>query len=347
MLYIDGSQGEGGGQVLRSALTCSILSGQPFHITNIRSRRSKPGLLAQHLKAVDAAAAISQAEVDGAYLHSEELGFSPGEIRSGRYHFDIGTAGAATLVLQTVFLPLSFAASASTITIQGGTHVPWSPCFHYLDLHWMPYLTGVGYDAHLILEQAGFYPRGGGRIDATIRPAGGIHSLCLEERGDLLRISGISAVSNLHPSIAKRQKQQAILRLLKAPWKNSKPEMHIRIAQLPSPAKGTLLLLLAEFEGGQCCYYSLGEIGKPAERVADEAVDALVGFLATDGAIDQYLADQLMLPLCFAQSESKFRTSQITQHLLTNADIISAFLPVQIEINGVSGKPGSICIMPA
>lgn len=347
MMHIDGSQGEGGGQVLRSALTCSILSRQPIQITNIRANRAKPGLMAQHLKAVDAAAAISKAEVEGAYLHSKELVFNPGEIRSGRYHFDIGTAGAATLVLQTIFLPLSFASSASSITILGGTHVPWSPCFHFINLHWLPYLIQVGYDAQLTLEQAGFYPKGGGRIDATIRPVRMIQSLHLGERGDLLSIEGISAVANLHASIAERQKRQAVLRLQKAPWKSNAPNIQIKIHQLPSPTKGTLLLILAVFEGGRCCYYGLGELGKPAERVADEAVDALADFLATNGAIDQFLADQLLLPLCLAQEESLFRTSKITQHLLTNANIIQEFQIASIEVDGELNQPGLVRIKPA
>lgn len=341
MIQIDGSIGEGGGQVLRSALALSVITRQAVNLTNIRARRSRPGLMPQHLKAVDAAAAVSSASVTGAGLGSTSLEFQPAQIRSGRYKFDIGTAGATTLVLQTIFLPLSLASSASTVIITGGTHVPWSPSFHFLDFHWLPYLQQAGYQAQLSLDLAGFYPPGGGRISAVIRPTGRIDSLHLLQRGELVRIQGLSAVANLDLSIADRQKRQALRRL-----ENLHLPAKIKTIQLPSHNKGTLLLLLAEFESGRACYFALGELGKPAERVADEAVDALEAFLATDGAIDQYLADQLLLPLSLSSSPSEFRTSQVTQHLLTNAEIVKAFLPVQMEIQGEAGQPGLVRIWP-
>lgn len=351
MLEIDGSQGEGGGQVLRSALTLSILTKTPIHIRHIRARRSKPGLMAQHLKAVDAAAAVSHAEVNGAFLGSTSLTFQPGDIRPGRYKFEIGTAGSTSLVLQTIFAPLSLGKSASSVIISGGTHVPWAPCYHYLERQWLPFMQAMGFDAQLRLSQAGFYPQGGGRIDVSIRPASQILPLRLESRGELFSIEGISAVANLDLSIAERQKRQALRRLSPVC-----PNTRIKIIQLPSPGKGTLLLLLARFkpESGassqtppQACYYALGERQKPAERVADEAVDALLEFLATDAVIDQYLADQILLPLSFASGASRLRTSRVTQHLLTNAEIIRSFTSARIEIMGDLGQPGWIEITPS
>lgn len=346
VVEIDGSIGEGGGQVLRSALSLSMITGKTVRLFNIRARRSKPGLMAQHLKSVDAAAAISKANVEGAALHSTALTFSPSSLRSGRYRFEIGTAGAATLVLQTVLLPLSLATASSSVIITGGTHVPWSPCYHYLDLHWLPILRRIGIEASLELEQAGFYPQGGGRINANVRPVNKITGLTLSQPGRLIRIKGISAVSNLPLTIAERQKRQAILRLQTLPDLGLSPDLHIRIQQMPSFAKGTLLLLLAEFEFGQCCYFGLGALGKPAERVADEAVDALVAFLKTGAAADQYLADQLLLPLSIANGPSEIHTCQVTEHLLTNASVIRSFLPVGIEIQGKLGEPGRVLIMP-
>lgn len=346
MIEIDGAQGEGGGQVLRSALTLSAITGKGVHLYNIRARRSKPGLMAQHLKSVDAAAAVCKAKVSGASLYSTSLTFEPGALRSGRYRFEIGTAGSTSLVLQTVFLPLSMAASASSITIHGGTHVPWSPCYHYLALHWLPLLQKIGFDAEISLQQAGFYPAGGGIIHATIRPARTISPLTIVQRGNLVRIIGISAVANLPVSIAERQKRQAMLRLQRLPDLGHTPDLRIQVQQLPSPVKGTFLLLLAEFELSRCCYFSLGELGKPAERVADQAVDALLAFLETDGAIDQYLADQLLLPLSLAGGVSELRTSQVTEHLLTNAEVLQKFLPTRIEIIGEIGESGVIRIHP-
>ena len=346
LIEINGAMGEGGGQVLRSSLALSILTGKPIFIRNIRLNRSKHGLLAQHLKSVDAAASVSKAHVEGAALGSTSLTFRPSEVNSGRYKFDIGTAGATSLVLQTIFLPLSRATAASSVIITGGTHVCWSPCYHYLALQWLPYMQRIGFNADIILNIAGFYPQGGGRINTVIRPATALNPLNLIGRGKLIRITGFSAVANLNREIADRQKRQALGRLVSIAGKLGQPEIQIKIQEFPSSTKGTVLLLLAEFENGSACYYALGELGKPAERVADEAVDALLAFLDTEATLDQYLADQLLLPLSFASGTSMLYTSQITQHLLTNAEIMRIFLPVDISIDGDRGKPGIVRIDP-
>jgi RNA 3'-phosphate cyclase len=338
-LSIDGSIGEGGGQVLRTSLALALITGRPFTVTNIRSRRSKPGLMAQHLKAVEAAREIGKARVEGAVLGSQSLVFEPAGLSSGNFHFDIGTAGSTSLVLQTIVPPLSFAPASSTIALIGGTHVPWSPCFHFLEMHWLHYMQKIGFDVRLQLDVAGFYPRGGGRVLASVQPISRLSPLCLNNRGALKRIGGVSAVANLNDSIAERQRVQAIKRL-----KDVSRAIEIPIVRLSSPSKGSLLLLLAEFESSQCCFYGLGALGKPAERVADEAANELLGFLATDGVVDPYLADQLILPLALATGVSEIRTSKVTQHLTTNAEIVKMFLPVSIEIYGQIGQPASIRI---
>ena len=334
LLHLDGAMGEGGGQVLRSALALSILTHRPIHLTNLRARRSKPGLQPQHLKAVEAAATICGGQVRGAALHSQQLFFEPGKIHGGRYRFDIGTAGAAPLVLQTIYLPLAFASSTSSVTITGGTHVPFSPCYHYLERAWLPVLEAAGFWLRIGLEQAGFYPRGGGEIQVQIRPVKTIEPLRCQERGSLVRIRGISAVANLDEDIARRQKHQA-LRRLEPRCRDSK----IEIVHLPSPGKGTMLMVQAEFEhsGGQRAsgyYFGLGAIGKRAEQVADEAVDALENFIAGDGTLDEYLADQLLLPLAFADGPSAYRTARLTLHLLTNAKELQAILTARVQYDG-------------
>ena len=339
MIQIDGSLGEGGGQVLRSSLTLSLLTKYDFRITNIRSGRSNPGLRAQHLKAVEAAASVGRAGVQGAELGSTALSFHPEAIHPGRYSLEISTAGAASLVLQTIFLPLALAGAGSTITITGGTHVNWSPSYHYLELQWLPFMRRIGFNADLKLQLAGFYPEGGGHMTAAIPPNSAISPLHITERGRLRQIRGISAIANLPRHIAERQREQVIRRLGDRFYLND-----IRLVELPARFKGTMLLLLAEFEKSQACYFSLGEIGKPAERVADDAVDQMEEFLSTDGAIDQYLADQLLLPLALARGQSELRTSKITQHLLTNAEVIRQFLPVTINIAGRLGEAGLVSI---
>lgn len=337
VLTIDGSFGEGGGQVLRSSLALSLITGKPFSMTNIRRQRAQPGLMAQHLKAVEAAGAVGMARVEGARLGSQSLVFAPTGILSGDFQFDIGTAGSTSLVLQTILLPLSFAGASSTITLIGGTHVPWSPCFHFMELHWLHYMRRIGFNIQLELEVAGFYPQGGGRVRAAVQPVARLSALRLTSRGPLRRIRGISAVANLNISVAERQKLQALKRLSAV-----SQAAEIEILRLSSPSKGTLLLLLAEFENSQCCFYGLGALGKPAERVADEAVREFLDFLATDGTVDHYLADQLILPLALASGASEVRTSKVTQHLATNAEIVKMFLPAVIEIAGEIGQAGSV-----
>jgi RNA 3'-phosphate cyclase len=341
VIEIDGSTGEGGGQILRSALALSMITGKAMRIRNIRARREKPGLRPQHLAAVKASAKISSATVQGAELGSGSLSFEPGEVRSGRYRFEIGTAGSTSLLLQAIFIPLALSNGTSSVVLCGGTHVPNSPCFHYLELHWLEFMRRIGYQSEITLEQAGFYPAGGGSLRATIRPAKARRSLELTARGVLRKIEGLSGVANLDLEIATRQKHQA-LRRLEPQIKATK----IKSIDMPSPGKGTFLLLKADFEHSQCCYCALGAPGKRAEVVADEAVNALEEFLASDGALDQYLTDQLLLPLAFAPQPSQIKTAKITQHLITNARVVQLFLPVKIEILGEVGKPGLVHILP-
>jgi RNA 3'-terminal phosphate cyclase (ATP) len=341
MILIDGSQGEGGGQLLRTSLALSLLTHQPFEIVNVRARRQQPGLRPQHLVSVKAATAISRAEVEGAILDSTQLRFHPGDIHAGRYEFNIATAGSTALVLQTVYLPLSRASSTTNLTIIGGTHVPRSPSFEYLDQHWSHYLRLLGFDIRLELIWAGFYPLGNGKLQARIHPTPQSTPVNLLQRGKLRYIRGISAVANLDRRIAERQRNQVLRRL------GDKYRLNdIRLIELNSRNKGTFLLLLAEFEFSQACFFSLGELGKPAEQVADEAVDTMVEFLATDGVIDHHLADQLLLPLSCASGPSQIRTSKITNHLISNARVINTFFPNCIEISGELGEPGTITVYP-
>ncbi len=340
-IEIDGSQGEGGGQILRSALTLSLLTATPVRLYNIRARRAKPGLRPQHRAAVRAAATISSAVVQGDEIGSRELIFQPGEVRPGRYDFDIGTAGSTSLVLQTVFLPLARAGRAAHVTITGGTHAPKSPCYHYLAWHWLALLRSLGFDADIEMERAGFFPRGGGRLHAAIRPVARVSPLNLLSRGRLLQVRGLSAVANLPGHIARRQRERAVARL-----GSRYPLNDIRKTRLPSPGKGSLMLLLAEFENGRGCHFALGALGKPAEEVADQAVEAIIAFLESDGGVDRYLADQLLLPLALAEGESRFRTEKVTQHLLTNAAVLHRFDIAEVEIRGRVGAPGEVVVRP-
>jgi len=341
LITIDGSFGEGGGQILRTSLTLSALTGKPFYMQNIRLKRANPGLQPQHLASVKAAAQITSASVEGAEKGSTTLKFIPQRLKAGDYRLDIQTAGSTSLVLQTITLPLSLIDRPSQVIITGGTHVPWSPCHHYLQLQWAPYMRKIGLEIELELRRAGFYPQGGGEIRAKINPAKELSSLNILERGSLKLIRGISAFANLDISVAERQKRQAEVRL-----KGRYLPHEISIERMPAKGKNTAMVLLAQFEHSQGCYCALGARGKRAERVADEACDALLGFLKTSGVVDEHLADQLLLPLALAKGESQFKTPRVTNHLITNVEIIKKFLPVEIEVRGEVGEEGVVRIKP-
>ncbi len=341
MIDIDGSMGEGGGQVLRSCLSLSLATAQPFEISNIRLRRKKPGLRAQHLAAVELAAKIGLANVKGAEINSTSLYFSPQTIKPGKYTCQIGTAGSTSLVLQTLYLPLCFCDKASSLTISGGTHAPLAPSFDFLKFHWAHYLELMGMQIDLELEQAGFFPQGGGTIKATINPTKSISSIILTDRGPLQQIRGLSAVANLDRKIAERQREQIIRRL-----GHKYPLNDIRIKQLPSRFKGTTILLVCVFENSQCCYFSHGAPGKPAEKVADEVCNQIEFLINSHASLDEFISDQLLLPLAFAKSQSRYSTTKVTSHLLTNANVIDSFLPTKIYITGNINSPGTITITP-
>lgn len=346
LIEIDGSQGEGGGQILRSALALSCVTGRPFRMVRIRALRPKPGLRPQHLVSVRAAAKMTNAQVLGAAIGSSELEFYPGPIQAGTFRFDIGTAGSISLVLQTVMLPALFAPDAVTFHLTGGTHVPFSPSFHYLQIQYGYWLERMGASVEFRLERAGYYPQGNGAASATVHPVSGLAPLVLAKRGKLVRIWGISAVSNLPNDIAERQERRAAHRLRSVirPDENNRYDCEISIHSLPSHGQGTMLLLCADFTGSRATYFALGAKGKRAEKVAEEAADGLLRFMASEATVDEHAADQILLPLAFAQGESVFSTPEITLHTVTHAQVLRLFLPVSIRVRGNVGEPGEIRI---
>ncbi|MFP3868110.1 MAG: RNA 3'-terminal phosphate cyclase [Desulfobacteraceae bacterium] len=334
MLVLDGSYGEGGGQILRTALSLAALQGQEVRIERIRARRPKPGLRPQHLTAVRALASITQAEVRGAQIGSCDLTFKPRGIYPGNYTFDVAegtaSAGSVTLIAQALLPPLALAAAPSVLTLKGGTHVPWSPPAHYLSLVFFPALQKLGLTARLELLTWGWYPRGGGEIRLTIQPVKSLKPVTWTEAPDSQAFRGLSAAANLPEHVINRQRQRLIARL---GW-----PLPVDRVQAPSRGPGSLVFLW----GPQVGFSALGARGKRAESVADEVADAFFHFQSQQAAVDGRLADQIILYLVLANGRSVIHTEEITSHLLTNIFVIEQFRGPKFKIAGKLGEPGLI-----
>ena len=339
MLEIDGSFGEAGGQILRTALGLSALLARPFRMFNIRKGRKRPGLMPQHLTGVRALAHISGAKVKGDSEGSTELVFEPVEARPGDYFFDIGTAGSTSLLLQAVLPPLVLAKAGSRVTLKGGTHVPFSPPFHYISEVFVPMLNMLGIHVKVSIERYGFYPKGGGSIVVEVGPAADIKGLDLTERGKIRKIRGVSGVANLPRSIAERQKN-ALLRALGMDG----PGVEIELLQAPAFGAGTFVFLRSEAENCFAGFSALGERGKKAEVVGEEAAREFLDYYYTPACLDLHLADQIVLYLALSKEGSSFTTSRVTSHLLTNLRVIEKFLGASCRVEGEQGRPGKVII---
>jgi RNA 3'-terminal phosphate cyclase (ATP) len=339
MIEIDGSYGEAGGQILRTALSLSCVLEKPFRMFNIRKGRSKPGLMPQHLMCVRALAYICGASVSGDEVGSTELIFIPSKPRPGGYEFDIGTAGSTSLLLQALLPPLVFAKEKSSITLTGGTHVPFSPPYHYISDVFIPVLRTLGVDLDISAERFGFYPKGGGKIRVEVVPSGAMKAVNFVTRGEVERITGVSGVVNLPLGIAERQKDSAN-EILFANGLHAK----IDILGAEGIGRGTFVFLRTETEDCVAGFSSLGEKGKRAESVGREAAEELISYYYTDACLDLHLADQIVLYLAFADGPSSFTTSRITGHLLTNLWAIEKFTGLHYSIEGEKGKPGKVSI---
>jgi RNA 3'-terminal phosphate cyclase (ATP) len=339
MIEIDGSFGEGGGQILRTSLALSVLSKRSLTVHHIRAKRKKPGLGHQHLMAVQALARISGAEVEGAAIGSQKLTFIPKEIRPGDYEFRIGTAGSVTLLLQALLPPLSLIERDSRLTLVGGTHVPWSPPFHYLSEVLLPTLRTMGMAMEARIEKWGWYPKGGGIVNVEMKPTPNLKPIRLLERGSLKMIRGLSATSHLPKHVGERQRDEVLKRI----DDELKVDAEIMVLRdVPSSGPGSFVFLVAESEEAVAGFSALGKKGKPAEEVAREAFYSLKEYLGPDGCIDSHLADQLVPFLALARGTSAFTTTRITEHLLTNLSVIQHFSNVKITKSGEKGERGKI-----
>ena len=317
MIIIDGSEGEGGGQVLRNACALSLVTGQPFRITNVRGGREKPGLMRQHLTAIEAACAIGNAECEGLAIGASEIVFRPGAVRGGDYRFAIGTAGSTGLVLQTVLVPLLLAGEPSRLVLEGGTHNMAAPPFDFIERVFLPVLNLMGPRVEARLIRHGFFPRGGGRIEVDIQPAPLTPIDCLE-RGALESVAATAFIAGLPFDIADRELATARKYL---DW----PEEAFACRQLPDAlGPGNVLMLEARFEQAAEIVTGFGKLGTSGESLARTAAQRMAGFLASSAFAGPYLADQLLLPFALAGGGA-FTTVKPSQHTRTAVDIIALF----------------------
>lgn len=324
MLILDGSFGEGGGQILRTALSLSMVTGLPFRIEKIRAKRRKPGLLRQHLTCVTAAAQISSAKVKGAELGFLSLEFTPGTIRGGDYDFAIGTAGSTTLVFQTVLPALLRADVPSRVTVSGGTHNPSAPTFDYIARVFLPLLARMGAEVPVTLHKHGFYPAGGGRWHADIKPTPVLHPLSLDAPGNRVSQAITADVANLPFNVAERE-AAAVAELMS--W----PADTVTARTVKSDGHGNVVTVELAYEHITEQFTSFGERGLTAEAVAAAVVADVRGYLAASAPVGPHLCDQLLLP-CALAGRATFVTSAPTQHTLTNIATIEKFLAVEITL---------------
>ncbi len=336
MITIDGSQGEGGGQIIRTSLALSLITGKPFRVERVRARREKPGLQRQHLTAVRAAAAIGDAQVEGATLGATAFTFHPGRVKPGEYHFPIGTAGSTMLVFQTILPPLMIASGPSTLSFEGGTHNPHAPPFEFIDKTFLPLVGRMGPRVTVELTRYGFYPPGGGRFDARIEPAarGALAPLELLTRGHINARRARALVVKLPPTVGERELGVVAERL---GWGASPgDELRVETSQ-NAVSPGNVLTLEIESEHLSEVFTGIGERGLRAETVAERAADEARAYLETGAPVGEHLADQLLIPFALAGGGS-YATGQPSQHTLTNIEVVRTFLDVQITSRPLGGN---------
>lgn len=328
LIELDGSQGEGGGQILRSALTLSMITAKPFRMERIRAKRPKPGLQRQHLTAVEAAAAICNAQVSGAQGGSQTLSFIPRPISSGEYRFAIGTAGSCTLVLQTVLPALWFADGESTLAVSGGTHNPAAPPADFLIRAWLPLMHSIGIDTEIDLVRHGFFPAGGGEIAARVRPVSALRSFQLSTRGKLLGAKAIAVVAAVPKDVATRELARVAARL-------GDIEQEVRVLS-PREGPGNVLMVELRYPEVTEVFTAFGARGVRAETVADRAARDALQFRDSAATVGEHLADQIVLPMALA-GHGTFSTTRLSPHLQTNIAVIQKFLAVEFRISEAIG----------
>ncbi len=332
MIEIDGSHGEGGGQLLRMAVALSALTRKPVTVSRIREGRPNPGLAAQHVTALRAVSELASAQVSGLEPGSPRVIFEPGEVHGGDHAFDVGTAGSVTLVLQAC-LPVAFAAKEATrLRIVGGTDVQWSPPLDYFARVFLPLIRRLGGQADLLSHRRGYYPRGGGEVEIAIQPTAAWSPLVISDAGAVERVRGIAHASNLPADIPRRMKQAAIRGL------HGISDVKIEEREYPGEdavGQGGAVVLWVEREHALLGASALAERGKSSERVGEEAAEALQAEILSNATVDLHAADQIVAYLAQADRPSSFLVREVTAHLRTMAWLVPQFLGRTIEFQSI------------
>lgn len=324
MIVIDGAMGEGGGQILRSTLALSLITGEPVRIDRIRAGRSRPGLLRQHLACVRAATAVGGAVVEGDQLGSQSLVFRPGPLRGGDFSVAVGSAGSALLVVQAVLPALLVAPGPSRLVVEGGTHNPSAPPAPFVERAFLPALASMGAEVLFSLERPGFYPAGGGRVVVEVRPAA-LRPVEVPERGAITDWRATVLLSGLPDRIARAELAALALRL---PLSSE----GVKVERVVDPVgPGNAVWVEVEHAAGTSVFTGFGERGLAARRVGQSVVSQVRSWEQAQVPVCQHLADQLLLPMALAGGGS-FSTVEPTDHTLTNIAVIHRFLPVRIQV---------------
>ncbi len=334
LIEIDGSYGEGGGQIIRTAIALAAVSGKACRIDNIRIKRRNPGLQAQHLTAVNAIGKLCDAEIKGNELGSTEIEFIPHEIKGGSLSLNVGTAGSTALVLQAIMMAATHCEKALDIKITGGTLNKWAPSVYYLNNITLSLLRKIGYIGNIVLHKHGFYPKGGGLVEARIEPSN-IHAMQWIKSGKVLEISGLCLASTDLQDAKVAERMQKIAR--QGVFREFQLSPKIKTEYVQSESTGCGIDILAVYENSVMGANAIGEPGKRAEKVAKEALDDLREIHNSDACLDRHMADQIIPYMALGtindKKESAVKVLEITEHARTNIWVVEKFLPVKFSVD--------------